>query len=145
MAWGVVFPSNFAGLRDRWRDRNGGDMAVAKQNIELGHRFRPLPPANEPPEANECASYHCDECGEPDWADVHAGGEIRKFYADDERGDRICERCAMARGCLETATTMNEKYFKKRSYQSSRKYNRSNCIWTSCLFIRKKGGKTIAG
>jgi len=59
-------------------------------------RFRHLPMANAEP-AHPLASYYCDECGEPDWVDTHQGGGIREFYADDERGDIICEPCARLR------------------------------------------------
>ena len=59
-------------------------------------RFQHLPMANEEP-AHPLASYYCDECGEPDWTDTHQGGDIREFYADEERGDTICEPCARLR------------------------------------------------
>jgi hypothetical protein len=72
---------------------------------KLVDRFRHLPLANEEP-AHPLASYYCDECGEPDWADTHQGGPIREFYDDDEMGDTICEQCMRKR--IETTTIMRE-------------------------------------
>jgi hypothetical protein len=59
-------------------------------------RFRSLPLANATP-CHPLAAYYCDDCGEPDWTDATAGGDIRKFYSDDDRGDTICEVCMRKR------------------------------------------------
>ena len=68
----------------------------ARKRVRDMQRFRPLPPANATP-CHPLAAYYCDDCGEPDWTDATAGGDIRKFYSDDDRGDTICEVCMRKR------------------------------------------------
>ena len=55
-------------------------------------RFVKMPFANDPPN-HPLRSYYCDDCCQPDYADLWDGKPIREFYHDTERHLLICEPC----------------------------------------------------
>ena len=70
---------------------------LQEAGLTMSNRFALLPPANAAHDAHWAASYHCDECLEPDYAHPEIGDGITPFYRDTVTGETICERCKFKR------------------------------------------------